>query len=48
MTLKPIKEFSTSTIPAINWITDKGIESIEIDGNNDIDTISKEIMGRLK
>lgn len=43
-----IQEFSNSTIPAINWIAEMGIVTVEIDGNNDIETITNSIISSLK
>ena len=42
--LTRIEEFSKSTVPAINWLIEQGIDTITVNGNNDIDTISNEII----
>lgn len=45
--LTRIEEFSASTVPAINFIREMGIKTIEIDGNKEIATISKQILEAL-
>ncbi|MBW1297096.1 adenylate kinase family protein [Aquimarina litoralis] len=43
-----INEFGNSTVPAINFMRDSGIETIEIDGNKSIDDIYESIKSELK
>ena len=43
-----INEFGNSTIPAINFIKESGIKTIEIDGNQSIENIYETIKNGLK
>jgi len=42
-----ITEFGNSTIHAINFIKEYGIKTVEIDGNQSIDTIYETIKAEL-
>lgn len=45
--LTRINEFEDSTIPAVNYIKDTGVKTIEVDGNKSIDEIYKIIKKEL-